>query len=234
MTPFQQKQLVLMRQMEIDLASGSTQTTIIPTQTNYAADNQLCLTVNTFLPTATAKKIQTLLIEPLKAIDPTQYYYPTESLHITFHSVRIIHDPPTYTAQDIKTSHELLTKCVPKQQAFPFILQGVMSLPTSTSVIALVTPEYDRFIRLLRQSFVNAGIPDDKTYYTQNVVFANSTICRYQHSPSQEFLKKLETFRDIFIGTFVAGDVVLLETNAVAHPSKTKVFGTYRFQNLHV
>jgi len=229
MTPFQQRQLVLMRQMEASLASGSRASTIVPFQQDYISDTQLALSVNTMLPLEIAKTIQTKLIQPLKTINPTYYYYPNDALHITLHSIRIIHDPPSYTPRDIDTSKQLLRRLIPLQRPFPFVLYGVMSLPTSAAVIALITPEYDRFIRSLRQTFIAAGIPDDKTYFTDEMVFANSTICRYTHPPSPEFLEQLKTLNDVSIGQFVATDVKLMEMNAVAHPSKTQVLGTYKF-----
>lgn len=232
MTPFQQKQLDLMRQMESSLASGSRASTIVPLQADYATDTQMCLSVNSFVPSTIAAAIQAKLIEPLRQIDPAQYYYPNESLHITFHSVRIIHDPPTYTDQDIKTSHRLLTKFIPLEQPFPFILHGILSMPTSVSVIALIIPEYNRFIRKLRHLFVDSGIPDDKKYFSDEIVFANTTICRYTHKPSSEFLEKLKVLKDMYVGEFVAKDVSLVETNAGAFPSKTTVLGRYQFREI--
>lgn len=228
-TPFQQEQLALMRQMETMLASDSRVSTIVPIQADYATDNQLCLSLNAFVPDAISKAIQTTLIGPLQRLDPSQYYYPKESLHITFHSIRIIHNPPTYSEKDIETSKQLLAQLVPPERPFPFIWHGVLSLPTSVSVIALITPEYDRFIRRLRRAFVRSGIPDDKKYFSDTIVFANTTICRYSHKPPPEFLEKLSMVKDMHIGTGIIDNVSLVEINAGAHPSKTKVFATYRF-----
>ena len=229
MTPFQKKQLALMRQMETMLAADSRVSTIVPMQTDYATDDQLCLTLNAFIPEPIAASIYDKLIGPLQQLDPHQYYYPLESLHVTFHSIRIIHSPPTYSKKDIETSRALLTKLIPSERPFPFIWHGVMALPTSISVIVLVTPAYNRFIRRVRHDFINHGIPDDKKYFSETMVFANTTICRYTHKPSPEFIEKLQTFRDIHIGAGVIDTVSLVETNAGAHPSKTRMLGTYRF-----
>lgn len=230
MTPFQTRQLALMRQMELRLASDEHASTIVPMQTDYAADPQLCLSANSFLPHDKAQKIYEQIIKPLQNIDPNQYYYLPESLHITLHSIRIIHDPPSYTKKDIKTSQLILTKLVPSQSAFPVVLQGVLSLPTSVAVIVLVTPEYDHFTRNLRKEFINAGIPDDKKYFTDEIVFANTTICRYTQKPSQKLLQYIEQIKDTVFYSFPINNVSLLETNAVCHPSKTTIFDTYEFR----
>lgn len=229
MISFQQKQVDLMRQMEHRFSHGHLVATIVSFQKNYATDSQMCLSVDTFLPKYITNKIQKLLIQPLKNIEPDYYYYPSETLHITFHSVRIIHDPPYYTKKDVRKSMQLLANLTPSERPFPFIFQGVLSLPTSAALIVLVTPEYDSFIKSLRQKFVASGIPDDKTYFTNDIVFANTTFCRYTKKPSEKFLTKLRQLKDTYIGEFVANKVVLLETNAVVHPSKTKIFKTYYF-----
>ena len=218
-----------MRQMETKLASDSRVSTIVPMQTDYATDNQLCLSLNAFVPKAISVSIQNRLIGPLQRLDPHQYYYPKESLHITFHSIRIIHNPPTYSEKDIATSQQLLTELVQSERPFPFIWHGVLSLPTSVSVIVLITPECDRFIRRLRRAFVSSGIPDVKKYFSDEMIFANTTICRYSHKPSPEFLQKVAIFKNIDIGTSVIDNVSLVETNAGAYPSKTHVLGAFRF-----
>lgn len=229
MTPYQQRQLALMRQMETSLASGSAASTIVPFQADYATDSQLALSLNASIPAETANIIQTKLIRPLRAIDPTQYYYPPESLHITFHSIRIIHDPPSYTEADIERSRTLLSRMAPSEGPFPFTLAGVFSLPTSVFVAALATPRYDAFIRRIRSAFTGAGIPDDKTYFTDELVFANTTICRYTHPPTQEFLETLRGLRDTDIGDVRIESVSLVETNAAANLAKMRVLGIYRF-----
>lgn len=221
-----------MRQMERTLASDTSAATIVAFQADYTTDNQLCLSLNAFVSNDITASIQSKLIEPLRRLDPGQYYYLEGALHITFHSIRVVHNPPTYTPDDIETSKRLLETIIPSQQPFPFILQGVLSMPTSASVIALITPEYDRYIRTLRHAFISAGIPDDKKYFTNETVFANCTFCRYTHKPSPEFIKKLLELKDTVVGQFVTQEVSLVETNAGAFPSKTTVLGQYRFKNI--
>lgn len=222
-----------MRQMELSLASGVSASAIVPFQSNYASDSQVCLTCVSFLPKNTATTIQTQILFPLRIIEPNFYYYPVESLHITIQNIRVINYPPHYGPTEIAKAKNLLSEFVPRYESFRFELSGTIQMPTSLAIIALASPEYDQFVRILRRTLIDAGIPDDKKYFTDEIVFANTTICRYTHKPSQKFLEKLETLKDVDIGTFVASDVSLVETNAGAYSSKTRVFGTYRFKNPH-
>lgn len=219
-----------MRHMESSLARGATVSTIVPLQTDYANDPQLCLTAVSFVGADIANSIHNKLISKLQTIEPDFYYYGRDSLHLTIQNVRVINSPPHFTESDITAVQTVLADMTARYEPFSFTLCGLLSMPTSVSVIALIEPRYDAFIRDLRQQLIAAGVPDDKTYFTDEMVFANITICRYTHAPRQSFLAQLATHRDVPLGNFTAADVSVIRTNAGAHPSKTKVFGTYRFR----
>lgn len=229
MTPFQQRQLTLMRQMEHQLAAGTPVGTIIPMQSDFANDPQLAITCITPVPIRIATKIQTEIIEPLRSIEPKFFYYPNESLHVTIQNIRVIHNPPRYTPSDIAKVQEVLKNAVGNAGPFTFEYTRLMRMPTSVSLIALVTPEYDQFVRKLRKSLIDAGVPDDKTYFTDEVVFANTTICRYTQAPSEKFIETIQKLKDIQVGMFTAKNVSFMEMNAVAGPSKKRVIQTYNF-----
>lgn len=229
MIPYQQRQLVLMRQMEESLARGATVSTIVPFQTDYANDPQLCLTAVSFVGADIANRIHNELISKLQTIEPDFYYYGHDSLHLTVQNVRVINSPPHFTQSDISAVRTVFADMAPRYEPFSFTLCGVLSMPTSVSVIALIEPRYDAFIRDLRQQLVAAGVPDDKTYFTDEMVFANITICRYTHVPHRLFLTQLAEYKNLPLGNLTVGDVSVITTNAGAHPSKTTVFGTYQF-----
>lgn len=108
-------------------------------------------------------------------------------------------------------------------------LWGVLRLLTSTSIIVLVDAAYDQFVKRLRKRLKDAGVADDKKYFTDELVFANSTFVRFTHKPSPAFTEKLNRLRDIPLGTLEVTEISLIQTNAVCHPSKTTILGSYRF-----
>lgn len=228
MTPFQQKQLALMRQMELTFASGAPASTIVPMQADYKNDTQMCLTYVTFIPKEIAVMIQRKLISTLSAIEPDFYYYPEDALHVTIQNIRVIHDPPHFGPHEIAKAKELLSTLTSHYSPFLFEFAGILSLPTSLAIIVLTSPEYDEFVKLLRQELNRAGIPDDKTYFTNDVVFTNTTICRYVHQPSKKFIDEVQKHRSEFFGTMSAKNVSLIQTNAGAHPSKTTILAPTR------
>lgn len=232
MTPFQEKQLALMRQMESQLVSDPRASTIVPMQTDYWNDPQIALTCISYVPKDIAKRIQTELINPLKAIEPDFFYYPNDGLHITIQNVRVIHNPPSFTPKDVNRVQSVLGSMAPSARPFPFTYQGLLSMPTSVSLIALVTPAYDQFVRRLRASLAAAGVPDDKTYFTDEIIFANTTIIRYTHKPSELFIETLENLQHISVGTWTPKTVSLVTMNAVANPTKTTEYGRFPFREI--
>ncbi len=218
-----------MRRMESASASNPGASTIVPMQTDYENDPQICLTCVSFLSKKLADTIRTTLIDTLIRIEPAFYYYPVGSLHVTIQNIRVIHDPPQFSASDIKKAKSVLINSVAVAGPFPMTFQGILRMPTSCSVIALIHPGYDRYIAKLRSELSMAGVPDDKKYFTDDMVFANTTFCRYTHKPSEKFLEELSKHGSDFFGTMTVREVSLITTNAGAHPSKTRIFGQYRF-----
>lgn len=229
MTPFQQRQLALMRQMEQSFHSNRNTATIVPMQSDFANDPQMALTAVSYLPKPLIDTITKLIIQPLKNIEQDFYYYPPEAMHITIQNVRVIHNPPQFTAEDIDIARSVFRQAALNINPFPFALQGVLSMPTSVSIIALGTPEYNSFVKRLRRDLTNAHVPDDKSYFTDELVFANATICRYTHEPSDVFIQKLQELRDQYIGDVVINETALVTMNASANRSKTTILETYQF-----
>ncbi len=230
MTPFQQKQLSLMRQMEVQSLTGSTKSTVVPILADYGNDQQLSLTTVAFLSSEVARTIHEKIIEPLSSLEPDFYYYQDTSMHLTINNIRVISNPPQYSQKDIATAQRLLSELIPQYRPFRIAFTGVLRMPTSLSVIALVTPEYDRFVRVLRRKLFDRGIPDDKQYFTDEMIFGNTTVCRFTHQPSQKFISEVSRHRSAHFGDMDITEVSLIETNAGCHPSKTHIFDTYRFR----
>lgn len=218
-----------MRQMEMGAATGTPSVTVVPMRPDFISDRQTALTCISYLPDAISERIRKQLIGPLRTIEPDFYYYPDASLHITIQNIRVIHDPPRFTATDIDIARGVLQQTANNAGPFPFILEGLFMMPTSISVIALVTPEYDRFIKQLRSDLADAGVPDDKTYFTDEMVFANTTIARFTHTPSARFTDLARSIKDTYIGEVLANEMAFVTMNAVATPEKTTVLDVFRF-----
>lgn len=232
MTPFQVRQITLMRQMEASLARDQSASEIVSMQSDYTNDDNMCLTTVSYLPTTVANTIYETIIKPLAVIDPDQYYFPNSSMHVTIHNVRVVRKPAAYTDSDILLARQLLVQSIPMHHAPTFELQGLLSMPTSISIIALITPEFDHMVKSIRKQFALANLADDKKYFTDEMIFANITICRYTHAPTQLFLETVQKYKDISFGKFSVDKASLVTSNAGMHPSKTTVIDTFSFANI--
>lgn len=232
MTPFQTRQLELMRQMEASLARDPTSSEIVSMQSDYSQDNKLCLTTVSFLPETLCNTIYEEIINPLAGIDSDQYYFPKSSLHVTIHNIRVVRDPAGFTDSDITLARDLLRSSIPTYSAPTFELVGLLSMPTSISIIALVDPTYDQMVKSIRAQFAEANLADDKKYFTNEIVFANITICRYTKSPTKLFLETVQKNNEKIFGNFSPSETTLVTTNAGIHPSKTTIIESFPFRTI--
>ncbi len=228
-TPYQLRQLELMGQMSsIAISTGPT-TTIVAMQPDYANDPQMCLAVVSYLPKSITDDIYKRIVQTLQTIEPDFYYFPQEALHITIQNIRTVALPPHFSPADIAVVDDVLQDaCGAVQKPFIIELTNVIRMPTSVMIAALASPVYSTFITNLRSQLAGAGVADDKQYFTDEMVFANCTFCRYTHNPSPQFIEKLEEFRNINFGQITIDNASLITTNAGCHPSKTTVVGRYR------
>ena len=103
----------------------------------------------------------------------------------------------------------------------------MFELPTSVGIRAFCDEILKEIAFEIRENLEREGVPDNKTYGSNDVVIANSTICRYTTKPNENFFRKVSELKNIEIGKFKAKKVSLITTNAICHPKKTKVLSEY-------
>lgn len=222
---YQEKQLLAMRDLEAASADGGTRSTIVPMLRDaaaYASDDRLCLTAVCFLDETLASSISSEFLAQLKETDPHHYFYLPRSMHVTIQNLRTICAPPSFDAEHIRTAEDVLARVIAAHKAFELKLEGILKLPTSVSIAGLSDEGLPELVLDLRQALADAGIADDKKY-NGDVVFANVTVCRYTHSPSEPLLNLLESQGDRFFGSLPVRAIDLITTNAACHPDKTTV-----------
>ncbi len=222
---YRQTQSALMDKLESRAALRSA----VPFSSNFESDNRLCLTCVAFVPSALASAIEKEIIEPLKVAAGGHFYYPAESLHLTMQNIRTISDPPKFSMDDVHAVSEIIKVLATQFHLFEFEIDGFLKLPTSLALRAYSEPRLKEFVRKFRAELVAAGIPDDKEYISNDVVFGNITICRYSEEPSTEFMQRLAKSEFSIKSKFAVEELALISTNAICQPSATKIFQTVSF-----
>lgn len=221
---YKNKQLAAMLVLEGRGQHSST----VPMMSDYANDERLCLTAAAFLPDPVQREIGSEIVGVLKKIEPHHYFYNPGSFHITIQNVRRISSPPAFNENDIATAIEVLEKEFTASPPLEFELAGVLRLPTSMAIRAFAQPILLNLVQRTRNALQQAGLPDDKEYVSNQVIFGNVTICRYTSEPSAAFLNHAETLLTPFTKFLTLNEVRLISTNAACHPAFTKTLATFK------
>lgn len=221
MTTYQELQEGLFNTIEENAKHGKQLSTIVPTVRDYRQDKRLCLTGVSFLPSELQRKIETDILNPLLKIDPVQYYYPPQALHLTIQNVRASNYPPTFNQNDIKKVKAVFMEVIPNHKRIKFELKGIFNLPTSLAIRAYSNSSLKNLVLELRKKLATAGVADDKVYASAEVFFGNITFCRFTKTPNKEFQQKISNLKNIKIGTMIVNTVSLITTNPGCHPNRT-------------
>ncbi|MBU0569716.1 hypothetical protein KKB40_02965 [Patescibacteria group bacterium] len=225
----QQKKLV--KKLEkIFQSQSKDKLSIVPMEKDYQASKEKFLAILAFLPVNITQEINDNLITPLKNIDPSHYYYPLDSLHITIKTVRTIHYPPLFEEGDEQKVSKMLTQSIPNFNSFTFTLEDVILFPTSVSLMGYCNNELQKFVLSLDQSLKDIGLPDNKKYLSNTIFWANINFCRFTRLPSEEFKYKVRSFRNIKIGKVKIDEVHLIKANAVNYRYSRTIISSHKLK----
>ncbi len=224
------QQKALVKKLEDSFNKGAQKTTVIEMQRDYANDEQICLTSVVFIPSDVSNKIIQNVINPLRKIEASHYFYPPESLHLTIKNIRTINKPPLFTDSDIYKVNQLFNEIIPHFSTFEFNVEDVLVFPTSISVMAYSDEMLQKLILALDKGLKEIGVPDDKKYLSDSVFWGNITVCRFVKNPGNQFIAEVNKMRNLKIGKFKVEKVDLITCNAVCHPKSRKIMGEYELK----
>ncbi|MGD9680570.1 MAG: hypothetical protein AB7W16_05235 [Candidatus Obscuribacterales bacterium] len=226
-TGYRKKQRELMDRLEKLSLEGSAPVFNVPRESDYATSDELCLTLLGFLSPNTEPSViseQILkVIEGFREVDPAQYYYLPESLHLTVQNVRRISNPPAFGPDEIEAACRVFRSRLAGLAPLSFELCGFIRLKNSLSVAGFAPDRYPALIKSLKEGLELEGIADDKRYMSDDVIFGNVTISRFSCEPTAAFDSRLASMRKESFGELVLDKLSLVVTNSVCHPRATKV-----------
>lgn len=230
-TGYRQKQRELMDRLEKQSLDGSAPVFAVPRESDYGSSSELCLTLLGFLSpmkkTAVVSERVQEVIKGFREVDPAQYFYLPESLHLTVQNVRRISDPPTFGPDEIEAACRVFRSRLQGLAPLAFELCGFIRLKNSLSVAGFAPDSYPALIRSLKEGLELEGIPDDKRYMSDDVIFGNVTISRFSCEPTAAFDSRLASIAHESFGELVLDKLSLVVTNSVCHPRATKVIEEY-------
>ena len=227
----QQKQII--DQLRLGAGQIEAKATVVPMKRDYRNDPATGLTSVTFLPDELGQVISQFVIEPLRAIEPDQYYYQPDSLHLTVKNVRSVHNPPRFTRADVKKVDRLFAQVIPRHRYFSVQLEELVPFATSLCLIAYSDKRLLRIVQALDAGLAEIGVPDDKRYVSKEVIFGNVTLCRYVQPPSERFLNAVAERAHAFAAELRIDVVHLITCNAVCVPEFRNCIGSYWLSCYH-
>jgi len=231
MSVHQDKQVEIINQIEEQIKNDSLQATAVMPVNDFDSDNRICLTTVHFPSVQYLDIIYKTIVEPLKHIFPSAYFYESSSLHLTIKNIRVISDPPTFTNQDVEKAKQVLTSVIPRHFMFSIYPYRLLLFKNNLALMSTTDEELDRIILHMNTELKKAGIPDDKQYINKRFFFSNMTIARFGDIPPEGFkdaVTKLSS--NLNVPSYHIDSVSLISSNAVM--KKLTVYDTLPLKGL--
>jgi len=111
------------------------------------------------------------LIDNLKKLDHSIYYYPDTSLHMTIKNLRTVANPPNFDEQVIEQAKTIFSRVVSQHHAFQAYYYRLLLFPNNLALVGTTDEELDKIIFDLDRALIEAGIPDNKVYINDKYFF---------------------------------------------------------------
>ncbi len=216
-THHQKSQIDVIDKIDSQVKNNNLSFSIVTPVADFDNDSRICLTSVHLLHSQLIGQINNLLIEPLKKIQPNQYYYTKESFHTTIKNVKTISDPPNFTEKDILVVSKIFSEIIPKYSKFSVYFYRLLLFPNNLALMGTTDEELDKIIFELDQKMRQAGVIDDKQYLNSKYFFSNITLARFISPVSEQFKQKVDNFSIQIPNTFkpyIVDSVSLVSCNA--------------------
>ncbi len=216
MTDHQLKQKEVIDDIARRVAGNSLNFTTVSPVEDFANDPRTCITSIHFPHHHLLDKVQRELIEPLRAIEPKYYYYPSDSLHMTVKNVRVISDPPSFDESDVEKAKKIFGEVVPGHKKYNVYFYRLLLFPNNLALIGTTDQVLDRLVFDLDEKMKAGGIADDKIYANTKYFFSNMTLARFATAPTDSFRNKVnELSATLQFEPYTVDSVTLITCNAV-------------------
>lgn len=158
-------------------------------------------------------------MQKLKNIEPNEYYYPAEDLHII--AIDILAARPDFTLSPLMTSkycNEII-RLAAKVGPIHWTIKGLIASPGAVLVKGYYSANLTKLRNLIRRSLPANGLKLDERYPTYS---GHMTIARFSHPivEQQQFLQTLAELDNIELGTFTTSNLDLVIHDWYNHDSQ--------------
>lgn len=204
------------------LAAGGA-ASVVPIRKQYVGA-ALCLTVIHLLDEQIASLISKDIISVLRDIEDHHYWYSTQDLHLTIKNIRSAKPSRSYGSGDIRQAIIAIQRACMDIAPLRFSIRSPICLSSSVVLKVFGMLDHRDAIHRLDAELVRAGIPDDKTYLSNDVFIGNITLCRFTEPPGMTLRSAVASMEHLDLGRYVVDSIQLVECDEVCSTASRIVY----------
>lgn len=205
----------------------------VDTQINNASDSRFGITLLIRPNDSIKASIQSILNE-LKAVDDTQYYYPDSDIHITVLSIISCYEGFSLDTISVQDYIEIIQRSLVGIDHIKIEFKGVTVSPSAIMIQGFPTDESLNNLRTkLRENFKASALEQsiDSRY---EISTAHSTIMRFQQKLEnpEKLIAVTEKFRDYNFGEFTVDKLELVYNDWYQRKENTITLCDFYLRNI--
>lgn len=170
------------------------------------------------------------MLNALRQIEPDQYYYPSDDMHVTVLSVISCYNGFTRQSYLPKDYLKVIERSLPDIRRFKMHFQGITASPGCIMVQGYPEGMLNLLRTNLRNNFKNTGLQTsfDKRYRLE---VAHSTVVRLRHkiTDNKKFIDLLEHYRRHEFGTSMANEIEFVFNDWYLQKQKVETIAKFAF-----
>jgi 2'-5' RNA ligase len=215
-TPYQRGQIMVVDEIDSQVKNDAVRFSTVAPIGDYSNDPRICLTSVHFPKDDLLNIIWDTLIEPLRETSPDHYYYSKDNLHLTIKNVRLINNPPNFTANDVIRAKAVFEKAIQEHKKIRVYFYRLLLFKSNLALVGTTDEELDKLVLDLDRGLNEAGVSDDKQYMNTANFFCNMTLVRFNTDISSSLKEKIKVLSTrINIKSYEMDSVTLLTSSAV-------------------
>ena len=181
-------------------------------------------------PSEKVKNNIQLFLNELKSVEPHQYYYQNQDIHITVMSIISCYQGFQLSSINIDDYIKIIKKSFADFNTTRIQFKGVTVSPSCILLQGFMEDDViNNFRNRLRENFKNSTLEQsiDKRYAIQT---AHSTVVRFKElfTHKKDFLKIIEDYRNVDFGTFKVSSVELVYNDWYQREKKVKKLTVFK------
>ena len=211
------------------LVAGHANATVVPLRSEYVGA-ATCLTLIHLLPNELSVLIENQILGQLGAFRSKHYWYPPSDRHLTLKNVRRARVHAAFPSELIERASSALGRVCRATTPLEFDVLGPVCLPTSIVVRAIGTLAHREMMVSFDRELSSFGVPDDKTYASNDVFVGSITVCRFTEPPAAHLIEAIAALRDQFIAKHTVRTACLVQCDEVCSSTSRVVLQEFALE----